>query len=369
MKLNIQRETLLKPLQLVIGVVERKQTLPILSNVLLQTKDNKLSITGTDLEVELIGQTQLDLGGTENKQITLPGRKLIDICKSLPDGAAIELYQERERIILRSGRSRFTLSTLPANDFPNVEEHESNIRFQVPQRDLYYLLNRCYFAMAQQDVRYYLNGLMLEITPGTLRAVATDGHRLAMNTIKADVNTDHRMQVIIPRKGISELMRILEDVDTEIQVTVGANYIRITSPEYTFTSKLIDGRFPDYERVIPKNGDKVVELNREELKQTLVRTAILCNEKFRGLRFELRHNLLRVFANNPQQEVAEEELSINYVNDEIDIGFNVNYILDVLNTLKSEFVKLIFTDANSSMLIQEAESADDSTFVIMPMRL
>ncbi|MCH9769427.1 MAG: DNA polymerase III subunit beta [Gammaproteobacteria bacterium] len=369
MNLSIQRETLLKPLQLVIGVVERKQTLPILSNILLKTKDNKLSVTGTDLEVELIGQAALDLGGNENKQLTLPGRKLVDICKSLPDGATIELHQERERVILRCGRSRFTLSTLPAADFPNVEDQDSSCQFKIQQKDLCYLLNRCYFAMAQQDVRYYLNGILLEISPDTLRAVATDGHRLATTVVKANINVDHQLQVIVPRKGILELMRVLDDSDTEVEIKLGTNYIQVIGDDYTFTSKLIDGRFPDYNRVIPKNGDKILIIDRDQLKTTLHRTAILSNEKFRGLRFELRHNLLRIIANNPEQEVAEEELVVDYDNDEIDIGFNVNYIIDVLNTLKPGNVKLVFVDANSSMLIQESETVDESTFVVMPMRL
>lgn len=368
MKLNIQRETLLKPLQLAIGVVERKQTLPILSNVLLATQNNQLSITGTDLEVELVGQTTLENPADSNR-LTLPGRKLMDICRALPENAPIELYREKEKVILKSGRSRFTLSTLPAADFPNVEQQESHLKFTIPQQQLHRLLQRTYFAMAQQDVRYYLNGLLLEAYPDKLRAVATDGHRLAMNTIPIKINTDHRLQIIVPRKGVIELMRLLEDNDKPVTITLSNNHICVTSENFTFTSKLVEGRFPDYERVIPKNGDKSINIDRDILKPALSRTAILCNEKFRGVRFELRSNLLRILTNNPEQEAAEEEIHIDYNQEDLDIGFNVNYLLDIMNTINPGIVTLTFLDPNSSVLIKEEKPEGDSTFVVMPMRL
>lgn len=368
MKFSLQRETLLKPLQMVIGVVERKQTLPILSNVLLNVTDNKLSFTGTDLEVELIGRSKLGLDA-KPVQLTLPGRKLLDICKALPESAPVELYQEKERVILKSGRSRFTLSTLPAKDFPNVDEHAANISFSISQQQLRYLLQRTYFSMAQQDVRYYLNGLLLEVCAGTLRAVATDGHRLAANIIDASTKQTHRLQIIVPRKGVLELLRLLEDSEDEVTVNIANNHIRIIHEAYTFTSKLIDGRFPDYERVIPKNGDKKVIIDRDELKQAIQRAAILCNEKFHGVRFEFRQGLLRLSAHNPEQEVAEEELAICYDQEDIDIGFNFTYILDILNALKPGPIQLTFADANSSLRIEEPDSDGDSVFVAMPMRL
>ena len=372
MKLSIERETLLKPLQLVIGVVERKQTLPILSNVLLSTQKNQLSITGTDLEVELIGQTSLLQDDVEASQITVPGRKLMDICRALPEHAPVELSHDKEKIVLRSGRSRFTLSTLPAKDFPSVEPQESQLEFMLPQRELRYLLQRTYFAMAQQDVRYYLNGLLLETHPGILRAVATDGHRLASNSIRSTINTDHRLQIIVPRKGIVELLRLLEDSDTPVTLIIGNNHIRVTSEDFSFTSKLVEGRFPDYERVIPKGGNKSIILERDELKAALSRTAILCNEKFKGVRFELRNNLLRIHANNPEQEAAEEEITIDYTQEDLEIGFNVGYLLDILNTVNPGPVKLTFADANSSVLVEEAGaggSAGNGIYVVMPMRL
>lgn len=369
MKLQLLRETLLKPLQMVIGVVERKQTLPILANVLVSAKDNKISITGTDLEVELIGQADFEHGPNESHQVTVPGRKLMDICKALPENAAIELYREKEKIVLRSGRSRFTLSTLPAEDFPNTELHETTVSFSLSQSDLYRLLHRTHFAMAQQDVRYYLNGLFLEIKNDRLRAVATDGHRLSTSAINVNLQRAGNLQIIIPRKGVLELLRLLVDADEPATITISSHHFSVSTQEFTFTSKLIDGRFPDYEKVIPKGGDKIITIARDVLKQSLSRAAILCNEKFKGIRFELRNGLLRISASNPEQEAAEEEINIDYSQEELDIAFNAAYLLDILNIVGPE-IQLVFSDANSSVLIKETEdSAEGSVFVVMPMRL
>ncbi|OGT50082.1 MAG: DNA polymerase III subunit beta [Gammaproteobacteria bacterium RIFCSPHIGHO2_12_FULL_41_15] len=369
MKLQIQRETLLKPLQLVIGVVERKQTQPILANVLLRTKDNKLSVTGTDTEVELIGQISLAQPSTEDHALTIPGRKLMDICRALPENAPVELYREQEKIVLCSGRSRFTLSTLPVEDFPHVEPQDTHLSFTMAKQLLRGLLQRTAFAMAQQDVRYYLNGLLLEVHPEKLHAVATDGHRLAFNSALVHTNTDRRLQIILPRKGVLELMRLLEDNNESITVTISNHYLRIMTDHFAFTSKLVEGRFPNYERVIPKNGDKWITLDRDVLKAALQRTAILCNDKFKGVRFELRSNSLRILANNPEQEAAEEEISINYSQEDLDIGFNVHYLLDILAIAKPGDIKLTFIDANSSVLVEELPTSSESVFVIMPMRL
>lgn len=369
MRLNLSRETLLKPLQLVIGVVERKQTMPILSNVLLKAEGSILSFTGTDLEVELVGQTAFEHNAPEAHKITVPGRKLMDICRALPENSPIELFREKEKIILRSGRSRFTLSTLPAEDFPSVEKHDDQISFSLSQRQLYCLLQRTYFAMAQQDVRYYLNGLLLEVYPDRLRAVATDGHRLATNAVPISTTLEQRLQIIIPRKGVLELLRLLVSSDDPATVTISNNHIRVATTDFIFTSKLLEGRFPDYERVIPKGSDKFVTIDRDLLKQALYRAAILCNEKFKGVRFELRPGLLRISTNNPEQEAAEEEISIDYTQSDLDIGFNVNYLLDILNTLDPGTVRLAFSDSNNSVLIEQPDNIEDGTFVVMPMRL
>lgn len=368
MNMRIQRETLLKPLSAVIGVVERRQTLPILANVYLSVIDKKLTITGTDLEVEL--QAKIDLEHpSDAMEITVPGRKLMDICRSLPEQSEIELIQEKDKVIVRSGRSRFSLSTLPANDFPLVRETEGTAEFTIGQKDLRYLTQRTYFAMAQQDVRYYLNGMLLELADGIVRTVATDGHRLSLNTVAAPIVDNAFVQVILPRKGVTELMRLLEDADSEVAVRVGSNHVRITGADFTFISKLIDGRFPDYEKVLPKGGDKSIAIDRELLKHALTRASILSNEKFRGIRLQLRSGLLRVFANNPEHEEAEEEISVDYGQEDLEIGFNVTYLLDILNTIHSPKVKMTFSDAKSSILIEEHESESSSLFVVMPMML
>jgi DNA polymerase III subunit beta len=369
MKLNLDRETLLKPLQTVIGVVERKQTLPILSNVLLSVEDSKISLTGTDLEVELIGQSKLLDLHKENVKFTLPGRKLMDICRALPESAPVELYQDKGRVILRSGKSRFTLLTLPASEYPDFDSQPSQLDFTLEQQELAYLLQSCSFAMAQQDVRYYLNGMLLALDPSKITSVATDGHRLAMATITSNVNVDQFTQLIIPRKGVLELQRLLNAGQERVNISISNSYIRIKANEYQFTSKLIDGKFPDYDRVIPSRTDKSLSIAKDVLKTALSRAAILCNEKFRGLRFEFRENLLRILANNPEQEVAEEELMVDYHDENLDIGVNVTYLIDVLNAIASEEVQLHFSDSNSSLLIEEQTDQGVCVYVIMPMRL
>lgn len=367
MQFTIQREALLKPLQLVAGVVERRQTLPVLSNVLMVVDGNTLSLTGTDLEVELVGRIALE-EAADPGEITLPARKLMDICKSLPDEASINVRIEDNKAIVRAGRSRFTLTTLPAADFPNVEDGEGAMSFAVNQNKLRRLIERTGFAMAQQDVRYYLNGMLLEINNGQLRAVATDGHRMAMCTVDANIDYQEKYQLIVPRKGIMELARLLGEADELINITLGTHHIRATTGDFTFTSKLVDGKFPDYERVLPRGGDKEILADRQSLRSAFSRTAILSNEKYRGIRLMLSDALLKIQANNPEQEEAEEDIVVDYSGDSLEIGFNVSYLLDVMNVLSNEQVKIILSDANSSALIQESES-DDSLYVVMPMRL
>lgn len=367
MKLSISRDQLLKPLQQVCGVVEKRQTLPVLANVLLVAQGGKLSLTGTDLEVELIADTDL-AGEFGEGEITVPARKLLDICKSLPGSAEIEIRQDGQKLTLKSGKSRFTLTTLPANEFPNLEEGVGAFSFSISQKGLKKLIDKTAFAMAQQDVRYYLNGMLFEVSSGRLRTVSTDGHRLAMCDTEARTEGNDRMQVIVPRKGVQELARLLSDEDGEVTLTLGANHIRATVGNVTFTSKLIDGKFPDYERVLPRGGDKTVLANREELRQSLQRASILSNEKFRGVRLQLTPDLLRVQANNPDQEEAEEDVSVEYTGGPLEIGFNVQYLMDVLGVLETATAKITLGDANSSALMQDAGS-NAAFYVVMPMRL
>lgn len=367
MKFTISRDALLKPLNLVAGVVERRQTLPILANILLVLEDGRLSLTGTDLEVELVGRVQLAAAG-ESGEVTVPARKLVDICKSLPDGSDISFTAQDGKVTVRSGRSRFTLSTLPAREFPNVEDSAGTHQFTIRQGQLKRLIDRTSFAMAQQDVRYYLNGMLWELKDKQLRVVATDGHRLALCTLPEKVEVNDDAQVILPRKGVLEMARLLIDEDEDIAIVIGSNHIRATTDEFTFTSKLVDGKFPDYQRVLPHNPNKIVLGPRLELRQAFARTAILSNEKYRGVRLKLTDNSLDIVANNPEQEEAEEVVSVDYQGDSLEVGFNVSYLLDVLAVLSGDKVKLSLSDPNSSALLEESEDGD-SVYVVMPMRL
>jgi DNA polymerase-3 subunit beta len=366
MKFSIQREDFLKPLQQVIGVVERRQTLPVLGNVLLNANRKSIRLTATDLEVEL--QAHVNVAVTEIGDITLPARKLLDICRTLPAEAQLDISVKKDRALVRSGKSRFTLSTLPATEFPVIDKIKSARKFSLQENALHDLIERTAFAMAQQDVRYYLNGLMLEPVNGTLRAVATDGHRLAMCELVAEVGDGVDQQVIVPRKGVQELHRLLEQREADILVEIGSNHIRITTDELRFTSKLIDGRFPDYQRVLPKNADKRVLINRDLLRQALTRTSILSNEKYRGIRMDLSENNLKIQAHNPEQEEAVEEIDAHYDHEALVIGFNVTYLLDVLNAIDTDDVEVFLSDANSSALINKPGSMD-CRYVVMPMRL
>ncbi|MEH6617033.1 MAG: DNA polymerase III subunit beta [Porticoccus sp.] len=366
MKFSVSREDFLKPLQLVVGVVERRQTLPILSNVLINLNDGRLSLTGTDLEVEIVGHLSL-VSAEEGGEITVPARKLMDICRSLPDGAEITLSEEGGRVQVTSGRSRFTLSSLPANEFPNVDDGPGKCEFSIEQKALKQLIDHTAFAMAQQDVRYYLNGMLLEVGNDRVRAVATDGHRLAMMDAQIAGLPEELTQAILPRKGVIELSRLLSD-DGDVSVVLGNNHIRIATADFRFTSKLVDGAYPDYDRVLPKGGDKQMVGNREELKNAFSRTAILSNEKYRGVRLLLSECQLTLIANNPEQEEAQEEVTVNYSSDELEVGFNVSYVIDVLNVLRGENVRFTLSDANSSALIEDPVN-ESAVYVVMPMRL
>ncbi len=369
MNININRDNLLPGLQKVIGIVEAKGTMQMLSHVKVSFEGNTVQITGTDLEVELISNQTLPTKIEGSHTITVPGKKLLDICKALPENAMIELKKNKGQISLRCKQSKFTLSTLPAEDFPDTQKIQENISFNIEQGQFKTILQRTSFAMAQHDVRYYLNGMLLEICPSEMRAIATDGHRLALNRLAIKSDVDHKVQCIIPRKAALELNRLLDAIDDIIDVSIGNNFIRIKTPQWNFTSKLVEGRFPDYERVIPKKTTNTIYLDKEEFKNSLSRSAILCNEKFRGVRVLIHNNLLQITADNPEQEVAEEKLQVKYDGDEMDIGFNVSYLLENLNTLKTAQVALKFTNANSSILLEEVEGHHDSIFVIMPMRL
>lgn len=366
MKFKVSRNALLKPLQMVSTAAGKRQAMTILSNILLSATPESLTLTGTDLEVEMI--TRLGVEGSQAGEATLPARKFVDICRALPDDAVIEVTVEGDKALVRSGKSRFSLATLPVVEFPNVDAINNPYVFTIPQRHLKGLIDKTAFAMAQQDVRYYLNGMLLEMADNTLRTVATDGHRLSMSEIGTEHNPREMVQVIVPRKAVMELSRLLEESDALVEVQIGSNHIKFTLNEVTFTSKLIDGKFPDYDRVFPKNSDKKVIANRNLLRQALTRTSILSNEKYRGIRLQLSNGLLHTLAHNPEQEEAEEELEVNYQGGELEIGFNATYLLDALSAVQSDEVQLLLSTATSACIISGIDD-EKTKFVIMPMAL
>jgi len=367
MKFVIQRETLLKPLQAIIGVVEKRHTMAVLANILINVKGQELRLTATDLEIEMISMVTLSQPAEEGS-ITVPARKILDICRSLPDSAMVEISSESaNKVTVKSGRSRFSLASLPAENFPSIDSNIGEIHVKLSQKAFASLLKHTYFAMAQQDVRYFLNGMLLEVSEHNLRTVATDGHRLAManESVKGYPNVT---QVIVPRKAIVELMRLVEPTDEAIELIFGTSHIRAILPQFTFTSKLLDGRYPDYNRVIPSPGANVLLAGKDVLKQALSRTAILSNEKYRGVRLQFEGTLLKLMANNPEQEEAQDEIEVNYTGNDLEIGFNVSYLLDVLNAVDGEAVKMSLANANSSALIHDRDN-DKNLYVVMPIRL
>ncbi|MGH8279429.1 MAG: DNA polymerase III subunit beta [Gammaproteobacteria bacterium] len=368
MKFEVDRNSFLDPLQAVAGVVERRQTMPILGNLLLGAEGKRLTVTGSDMEVELAAELG-DVEIVEEGEITVPARKLVDICRALPDGVKIAVDLDKGKMVVKAGRSRFALATLPAADFPLVEDIGVQREFALPGAKFKNLLSRAAFSMAQQDVRYYLNGLLIETSEGRLRVVATDGHRLALCDLEAAFPADtSKQQMILPRKGVLELQRLLGDKEENVKVLIGSNHFRVELPGARFTSKLIDGRFPEYERVLPKGGDKVLIAETRSLRESLSRAAILSNEKYRGVRLQLDKNRLKVLAHNPEQEEAEDEVEVEYVGEALEIGFNVTYLLDALNAIIDQKVSVGFTDSNSSCLIS-SPSDSSCRYVVMPMRL
>lgn len=366
MKIKITREILLPVLQAANNVVERRQSLPILSNVLIVAGDEGIQITATDMEVELVSLIENPVA--EKGSIALPARKLFDICRALPAESEMTIEASGTKAKIASGRSRFSLAAMSADEFPSIGSFETSVDLELPTGTLSDLLESTSFAMAHQDVRYYLNGLLLEMDNSRIRAVATDGHRLAMTDKAVEIALDAPRQCIVPRKGVLEIVRLLNPNSSTAQIAVGENHFRVTSGNQSLTTKLVDGRFPDYERVIPRETDNRVVASREALRAGLSRASILSNEKFRGIRLILKKNLLTAVAHNPEQEEAEEEIEVEYSGAAVEVGFNVSYLLDVLGVMRSDTVRLDLIDAQSSCLMQAPEDAT-SRYVVMPMRL
>ncbi len=368
MKLTISKETLLDQLTHVVGAVEKKHTSKILENILIQVSENELILVGTNLEIEM--SSKLDIQAEQPGKITAPARKLFDICKALPPDCFILFETEGERLYIKGLRSKFELATLPAEEYPLLDDIPIQNEITIPEKKLKLLLEKVSFSMANQDVRYYLNGLLLELANNKLLAVSTDGHRLAISECNVDnLELESPLKIIVPRKGILELVRLL-DASSEIPVIlqISDNHIRINKDNIRFTSKLIDGKYPDYHAAIPSNCQYNIELDREQFRDTLLRVAILSNEKFRGIRFRLQNKLMTLHSNNPENESAEEEIDVNYSGELFEIGFNVTYLLEAVNHLEGETVHLELSTPDTSALLYSADDLQ-TRYVVMPIRL
>ena len=366
MNLILNRDLILPALNNLNGVVESRPTLAILANILVNISPQQLRMTTTDMEVELTESISGEFGQSGN--ITIPARKTLDICRSLPEGAEMTLTVENERVNVSSGRSRFSLLSLPAQEFPLVEPGETDISFRLPQKLFKSLLDRTAFAMARQDVRYYLNGVLLEAQQDRLRAVATDGHRLALCDVAIAIPTEEKKQLIIPRKGVQELVRLVGETDEEMEIVMSKNHVRVVLDGLVFTSKLVDGKYPDYNRVIPETSDTPVMAQRELLKRSLSRASILSSDKYRGVKISLEQDKLRSLVHNPEQEQAEDEIDVEYSGENLEVGFNVSYLLDAVSIIQTDKVRLSVSSPKSGCLLLPEEGGD-CKYIVMPLLL
>ena len=361
------RDTLLRPLQIVSGIVERRHTMPILANILIRKDGENVSFLSTDTEVQIT--TNAEIGsGSEVTGTTVAARKLLDILRALPESGDVTMTLLNKRLTVQTGKSRFALQTLAAEEFPTVSVADTyNATVTLPQKTLKHLFNMVHFSMAQQDIRYYLNGLLLVLDGRNVIAVATDGHRLAFCQVETDQEFP-RQEVIIPRKTIIELQRLLEETDEPVQLDIANNQVKLTFGDIELVSKLVEGKFPDYTRVVPKGYKNDFTIDRDRLLRSLQRAAIMTSDKFKGVRCVISPGSMKISSTNADQEEAVDELEIDYGGDSVDIGFNVSYLLDVLNNLKCDSVNIALGDANSSALITIPDNADFK-YVVMPMRI
>lgn len=367
MKFIINREQLLTPLQQIVSVIEKRQTMPILSNVLIVVSEKKLILTGTDLEIQIVAK--LNLQEFEIGEITVPARKFLDICRLLPAEAEIKIEQKEDKVKVVSGRSRFSLSSLTAEDYPEFSEADKLAhRFIINAGYLKKALNKTLFCMANQDVRYYLNGLMLNISNSKLKLVASDGHRLSIYKDELGIETGFEERIIIPRKGVLELSRLLDDSDAELEVQFSSNNIKITIKELVFSAKLVDAKYPDFNKVFEQDFFKAIYIPKQRLKDALNRVVILANEKFKGVNFDISENLLKISTHNPEHDEAEEELMIDYQGESLTIAFNAQYLLDAIANLDSEQAQLTIAKNASSCFIEDP-GEESFKFIVMPMRL
>ncbi|MBY0544705.1 MAG: DNA polymerase III subunit beta [Gammaproteobacteria bacterium] len=364
--MKIKREHILQPLQAVVGVVERRHTLPILSQVLIEIADKKITVTATDLEVQLSASAELD-EDLVAESFTAPGRKLLDICKTLPENSIIEFIFDTDKIVIKCNKSRFNLLRLVNDDFPLIENDTILVETTLPKKSLQFLLEHTHFSMAHLDVRYFLNGMLMEFSPDKLTAVTADGHRMALAWQAHSIQVEEVIKTIVPRKGILELMRLLSNSPDEITIKVGAHHIHFITNLFSLSSKLIDGKFPDYNRVIPNNGDKVVIIDVNQFSEILQRVSVLL-DKNRNISIELANNQLKAVVSNSEHEEAQEEMSIDYSHPPLTLGFNVNYLSDLVNVIENPTFKMTLFDNNSGILFEE-EGKPNVLFVIMPMKI
>ena len=378
MKFRTSRDTLLRPLRVVTGVVERRPTLPVLSNLYIEADADGLTIRGTDLEVEIVARLTEGVEVEQSGATTVPAHKLADIWQSLPESATVNVTVEEQRAVVRSGRSRFALATIPAGDFPTerplletdaeAQSEPDGAKIDLPHTDLRRLFDRTKFAMANGDVRYFLNGMLLEVTANRFRAAASDGHRMAMCTLEGTgVEGIDQLRVIVPRKSVLDLERLIGDSDADVHLVLGTNSLCATQGEYTLTTKLVDGQFPEVDRLVPRNTDHSIVGDRESMRQALHRAAILSNEKSQDVRLQLDGDQMTIRATNPEQEEAEEVVSVDYDGSPVEIGFNVRYLQDVLGALETESIKFSMPETNNIAVI-EGPGAEDSLYLVMPLR-
>ena len=378
MKFSTSRDTLLRPLRVVTGVVERRPTLPVLSNLYIEADADALTLRGTDLEVEIVARLTEGVEVQQSGATTVPAHKLADIWQSLPESATVSIALEEQRAVVRSGRSRFALATIPAADFPterpllaaadDAQAEPDGVRVDLPHADLRRLFDRTKFAMANGDVRYFLNGMLFEVAADSLRAAASDGHRMAMCTLeRPGAKEVNELRVIVPRKSVLDLERLIGDSDADVHLVFGANSLRATQGEYTLTTKLVDGQFPEVDRLIPRNTDHSIVGDRESMRQALHRAAILSNEKSQDVRLQLESEQMVIRATNPEQEEAEEVVSVEYDGNPAEIAFNVRYLQDVLGALETESIKFSMPESNN-IAVLEGPGAEDSLYLVMPLR-
>ena len=371
MRVEVLREALLKPLQLVAGAVEKKQSMPILSSVRIQvTDERRLTLTATDLEIELSASFLLnDFEGFRAGEVIIPARKCMDICRALPEGVLISIFQEGNKVVLTANQSRFVLAALSADGFPSIEEEQGAFQFSVSKSVLQLLLEQVSFAMAQQDVRYYMNGLLFVFDSSGIRVVATDGHRLATMSVSVDLGIESKQSIILPRKAVTELFRLLGESDADIGISFGAHCLRATALQYRFTTKLIDGRFPQYTQVLPQSVANVAFVKRELLKEALMRASVLFSDRFRGAGLLFQNQCLTILASNQDKDEVQIQVDIDYTGPDMEIGFNVSYIIEYLGTVRSPLVRIGFNNASSGVLFEAIAEDQHSLYVVMPMRI